>query len=55
MVFRNKYTGKINWIPLLGTIAGGLFLIVLLTVILSEGRDQDGRFETGRARQYKIG
>lgn len=36
MVFRNKYTGKINWIPLLGTIAGGLFLIVLLTVILSE-------------------
>ena len=36
MVFRNKYTGKINWIPLLGTIAGGLFLIVLLIVILSE-------------------
>lgn len=36
MIIRNKYTGKINWIPLLGIIAGALFLIVLITVILSE-------------------
>lgn len=36
MIIRNKYTGKINWLPLLGMIAGALFLIVLITVILSE-------------------
>ena len=36
MIIRNKYTGKINWIPLLSIITGAVFLIVLITVILSE-------------------
>jgi D-alanyl-D-alanine carboxypeptidase (penicillin-binding protein 5/6) len=36
MIIRNKYTGKINWLPILSILVGAVFVVVLLTVILSE-------------------